>query len=163
MSAALSLFLAALLALATTHKLLDRARLVPVAARLAGCGLPAASLLLALAACAEALAGLALLMAELRSGGALAAGLIWLGYGALLARRRGETLDCGCDLLPRERPVDDFAIARPLVLVLLALLAGLLPGTSWSIDTPFAALAMLALWFAAAELQAIPKLARIRP
>ncbi len=157
---ALVLFLAAILGSSALHKLLARDRLVPVVARLSGAGLPLAGLLLALAATIEALAGLALLIGELRSGGLIVAILVWTGYGAVLARRRSEVLDCGCDLVSREKPVDGLTIARPLLLVLLAALVLAGPAPAWTLDAPFAALALLALWFAAAELAALPALKR---
>lgn len=155
--------MAALLASSVAQKAFERQRMTAATARIVGSGLPAAALLLLLAACLELLAGLALLVPALRSGGAAAAAAIWLGYGLALARRRGETLDCGCDLVARERPVDRFAIARPLVLAIAGAVVALTPVTAWTLDTPFAASALLALWFAAGEIHSIPKLARIRP
>lgn len=155
--AALTLFLALLLATSAAHKALARARLAPVTARLAGVALPLGSVLLALAATIEALAALALLVPALRAGGALAAALLWSGYGLALLRRRGERLDCGCDFVARERPVDGVAIARPVLLALLALAVLALPAApGWPLDTPFAALALVALWFAASELHSLP-------
>lgn len=160
---ALVLFLAALLSAAALHKLLARARLVAVTARLTGTGLSTGALLLALAATAEALAALALVVPPLRTGGALAAAGLWLVYGAALSRRHGMTLDCGCDLVAREKPVDALLIARPAVLAVLALGVALAPPSPWTLDAPFAALALLALWFAAGELHSIPRLERTRP
>jgi hypothetical protein len=160
---ALTLFLAALLGASALHKLLARERLVPVTARLAGAALPSGTLLLALAATLEGLAALALLVPALRPGGALAALALWLGYALVLGHRHGQVLDCGCDLVAREKPVDGIAIARPVLLAVLAsaLLFG--PAPVWTLDAPFAALALLALWFAAGELHSIPKLKRSRP
>jgi uncharacterized membrane protein YphA (DoxX/SURF4 family) len=160
---AVALFLAALLGASALHKLLARERLVAVTARLAGVGLSSGTLLLALAATLEALAALALLVPALRLGGACAAAVLWLGYALALGRHRGQVLDCGCDLIAREKPVDAFAIARPLLLAALAAFAALAPASDWTLDTPFAALALLALWFAAGELHSIPKLTRHRP
>jgi uncharacterized membrane protein YphA (DoxX/SURF4 family) len=161
--AALTLFLAALLGISALHKLLARERLSAVAARLAGVAVPSGVLLLALAAALEALAALALTIAPLRSSAALAAAALWSGYGAALWRQRGKVLDCGCDLVAREKPVDGIAIARPLLLAALAVAVALAPASGWTLDAPFAALALLALWFAAGELHSIPKLARHRP
>ena len=158
--APLMLFLAAMLFASALHKLLARERLVTVTARLAGTTLPAAALLLALSATLEALAALTLLVPALRIGGAGAAAMLWLGYGFALWRQRGKVLDCGCDLVARERPVDALAIGRPLLLAALAIAAALAPEPVWSLDAPFAALALLALWFAAGELHSIPKLTR---
>lgn len=162
MSGALTLFVAALLALAAGHKAFDRERLVPAAARLAGTRLPAAALLLALAASVELLATIALLIPALRSGGAVAASMVWFGYAAVLARHHGQTLDCGCELVARPRPVDSWAIARPALLAILAGFIAVFPAPGWTLDAPFAALALLALWLAAGELHAIPKLAESR-
>jgi uncharacterized membrane protein YphA (DoxX/SURF4 family) len=158
-----ALFLAALLAASALHKLLARARLVTVTARLAGVTMPSAALLLALAATLEALAALALLVPVLSGGAALAAAALWLGYGLTLWRHRGKVLDCGCDLVAREKPVDGTAIARPLLLAALAIAVALTRTPIWTLDAPFAALALLALWFAVGELHSIPKLARHRP
>jgi uncharacterized membrane protein YphA (DoxX/SURF4 family) len=160
MMAALTLFLAALLGASALHKLLARERLSAVTARLAGVALPTGALLLVLAATLEALAALALLVPVLTGGAALAAAALWLGYGAVLRRQHGQVLDCGCDLVARERPVDGFAIARPVLLAGLAFSVALAPASGWTLDAPFAALALLGLWFAAAELHAIPKLTR---
>lgn len=161
MTLALSLFLAALLAVSALHKLMARERLAGVAARLARSA-PALGLPLLLGAAAiESLAALAVMVPQLHQGGALAAALLWLGYGAALASRHGQSLDCGCDLFAHERPVDRFAIARPFALALLAALLAVLPVSPFTPDAPFAALAFLALWFAAGELAALPHLARI--
>lgn len=161
--APLTLFLAALLGASALHKLLARERLSAVTARLAGATLPTGALLLALAATLEALAALALLFEPLRPGGALAAAALWLGYGFALWRQRGKVLDCGCDLSAREKPVDGIAVARPLLLAALAAGNALASASVWTLDAPFAALALLALWFAASELHLIPKPARTRP
>lgn len=162
MIGAMTLFLAALLVLSAGHKVFDRERLVRATARLTGTRLPAATLLLALAASVELLAGIALLIPALHGGGAVAASLVWLGYAVALARHHGQTLDCGCDLVARQRPIDATAVARPSMLAIVAGCVAVLPGAGWTIDSPFAALALLALWLAAGELHAIPKLAEIR-
>ena len=50
-----------------------------------------------------------------------------------------------------------------LVLAALALLTvAVLPVAGWSIEAPFAALALLALWFAAGELHSIPVFRKVR-
>lgn len=159
----LSLFLAALLAASALHKLLSRERLAAVTARLVGVALPSGVLVLALAATLEGLAAIAMLVEPLRLGGAIAASALWLGYGFALWRHRGQTLDCGCDLFARVRPVDAVAIGRPLLLAALAGATAIPPVLAWTLDAPFAALALLALWFAAGELHSIPKLMRTRP
>lgn len=159
---ALVLFLAGLLAFSALHKLIARERLVPVTARLAKTPLPLAAVLLALAATIEGLAALALLIPRLQAGALIAAMLVWLGYGAVLLSHLGEVLDCGCDLVSREKPVDALAVLRPLLLAGLATLVLVGPAPAWTIDAPFAGLALLALWFAAAELAALPALKRKR-
>jgi hypothetical protein len=160
----LVLFLAGLLGASALHKLLARQRLVAVTARLAGVGPFGGGQLLALAASIEGLAAVALVVPGLGEGGLLAAVLLWLGYAAALWRHRGKVLDCGCDLVSRERPVDAIAIARPLLLAALALVL-VLTGPivlAWTPEVPFAALALLALWFAAGELHSLPHLSRAR-
>lgn len=160
---AISLFLAALLATSAIHKVLDRERLGAVVARLTRVSLPLSAVLLALAATVEALAAIALLAPPLRAGGALVAVALWCGYALALFRQRGAVLDCGCDLVARERPVDAFAILRPMLLAALALLTIAMPPLAgWSIEAPFAALALLSLWFAAGELHSIPVSRKVR-
>ena len=163
MSGALGLFLAALLAVSAGHKVLARQRLIPVTARLAGTTEPFGTLLLVAAASLEALAAIAMLIPPFATGGAIAAAALWLAYGAALAGHHGERLDCGCDLAARVRPVDALAIGRPVLLAALAGTVALQPATGYPLDAPFAALALLSLWFAAGELHSIPTLARIRP
>ena len=84
------------------------------------------------------------------------------GYALALLRHRGQTLDCGCDFAARERPVDLFAILRPVLLALLAAWSGASGPGPWTLEVPFAALALAALWFAAGELHAIPQVRSIR-
>ncbi len=154
---AVTFFLAALLGASAVHKVLDRKRLGAVVARLTVTPLPVGVVLLALAATVEALAAIALLIPALRLAGAAIAVALWCVYGLALVRQRGAVLDCGCDLVARERPVDGFAILRPFVLAGLAALTLVVPSAAgWSIEAPFAALALLALWFAAGELHSIP-------
>lgn len=153
---ALSLFLALVLGGSALHKTLDRPRLATAAARLVGARSSHGLLLLVAAGGVEAIAALCLLLPALRpTGGLLAAGL-WALYGFALARRRGETLDCGCDLVARERPVAAWQIVRAFALAALATLVSVLPETAFSLDAPFAAAAFLALYLAASELSAIP-------
>ena len=159
----LPLFLALLLAVSAGHKALDRARLAPVAARLASVPAWLGAPLLLAAAALEAAAAIAMALAPLRPEGALAGAAIWLAYGLALLRRRGEVLDCGCDLVRRERPVGTFAIGRPLLLALLAAGVAALPPAGFSADAPFAALGLIALWFAAAELSHLPRRERKAP
>lgn len=160
--AALTLFLALLLAVSAMHKVTARDRLAPVAARLTG--LPPALGLAALlgAAAVEALAALALLVPALRLVGAAIACALWAIYALALLRHRGAVLDCGCDFIRREKPVGAAAIVRPAGLAVLACAVGVLPAGPFTPDAPFAALALLALWFAAAELSALPSSVRTR-
>lgn len=160
---AVLLFLALLLALSAAHKLAAPQRMGEAAARLAGAPSSLGPALAFAAAGIEGTAALALLLEPTRLGGAVAAAVLWSGYGVLLFIRRGQTLDCGCDLARRSKRVGWQAIVRPLLLAALALCAVLPPfDLAWRIDTPFAALALLALWFAAAELGAISIPARSR-
>lgn len=161
--AALTLFLALLLGASALHKALDRERLAHAAARLGGTSTSAGPLLLLIAGTIEVAAALCLLLPEVRATGALIAAALWTGYAAALLRRRGEALDCGCDLVARVKPVMDMQIARPALLALLAVAVAALPAAPFEIMTPFAALGLLALYVAAAELLAIPRPAWRKP
>lgn len=163
MMLALTLFLAVLLAVSALHKVFERARLTAVVARLAGVALPLGSLLLVLAATIEVLAALMLLLPALRTGGALAALALWGGYGAVMLRNHGAVLDCGCDFVARVRPVDRFAVLRPAMLAVIAGFVAAFPPAGWNLEAPFAALALLALWFAAGELHSIPVTRKVHP
>ncbi len=164
----LVLFMALLLAASAAHKGIERQRLATASARLTGVSAHYGPFVLLVAAAVEVLAALALALPDLHAGGALAAAGLWSLYGLALLRRRGETLDCGCDLIARERLVGAAAILRPAMLAALAFLLGLalLTGTAelapWTVDAPFAALALLALWFAAAEIVSLPTTARAK-
>lgn len=153
--AAVALFLTLLLGASALHKVLARERLGPVTARLVGVPLPLGTVLLALAATVEVLAALALLIPALQLGGALGAAGLWSVYGLALLRHRGKVLDCGCDFAAREVPVGAFAIARPALLAALAALVAAAAPLGWTLETPFAALALAALWLAAGELHSI--------
>lgn len=157
MMAALPLFLTLLLGTSALHKAVDRQRLSGAAMRLAGTPASTGPLLLIAAGVAEGTAALCLLLAPLRPAGACIALLLWTLYTLLLLRRRGQSLDCGCDLVARERPIGWVQIARPALLASLAALATLLPPTPFTLDAPFAAAGFLALWFGAAEILAIPR------
>jgi hypothetical protein len=56
----------------------------------------------------------------------------------------------------REKPVDWPLIARPALLALLALVVSTLPAAAFTLDAPFAAAGLLALYLGASELLAIP-------
>lgn len=153
---ALSLFLALLLMGSAAHKALARDRMAMVAARLTGLHTQGLLALIG-AGCLELTAAAMLLAPALRPTGAIIAAGIWLAYAAALLRQRGRTLDCGCDLVAREKPVDWPLIARPALLALLAALVSTLPtADGFALDTPFAAAGLLALYLGASELLAIP-------
>lgn len=154
--AGLWLFLAALLAISAGHKLIARERLAVAAARLAGMPPAMGPALLLGSASAELLAALALVADPIRQAGAIAATALWSLYAMTLFARRGQVLDCGCDFVRRERPVAIPAIARPALLAGLALVVASQPLTGFQPDAPFAAMALLALYFAASELAALP-------
>lgn len=151
----ISTFLALLLAGSALHKFMAHDRLALVAAKLAGArchGL----LLLIIAGTLELVAALCLMIAPLHQTGAVLAAVVWLAYAGTLLRRRGETLDCGCDLVAREKPVDWPLIARPAALAMLAFIVATLPVAAFGVSTPFAAAGLLALYLAGSELLAIP-------
>lgn len=154
--AALALFCAALLAASALHKALARERLAAATARLAGVGALPAQLLLILAGTLELAAAACLLAQPLRVAGAVMAVLVWGTYALALARRRGETLDCGCDLAARSKPVSTALVLRAAGLALLAVLVAVLPEAPFTLDAPFAAAGLLALYLGASELLAIP-------
>lgn len=151
----IALFLALLLAGSAAHKAIAHERLTPVASRLTGLRAHGITLLV-LAGTLEAISGACLLVAALRPAGALLATAIWSAYAIALLGHRGETLDCGCDLVAREKPIDWPLITRPAVLAVLAALVFILPVEPVSLDAPFAAAGLLALYLGASELLAIP-------
>ncbi|WP_086619848.1 MauE/DoxX family redox-associated membrane protein [Erythrobacter tepidarius] len=154
--AALALFLALVLLGAAVHKALQRERLTHAVARLLGLPAPLAVLVLVLVTVLEGLAALALLIPATLAAGAAGAAMIWALYAVALLRRRGAVLDCGCDFQRREKPVGWLTILRPAVLAALAATCAWVPPAGWTIETPFAASALLALWLAASELAALP-------
>jgi len=147
--AALILFCAALLAASALHKATARDRLAAAAAKLAGTGALGGQLLLIVAGTVEIVAALCLVIEPLRMAGALLAAALWAGYALALARRHGQTLDCGCDLAARAKPVT-------WALVLRSAAVALLPSAPFTLDAPFAAAGLLALYVGASELLAIP-------
>ena len=158
----ITLFLALLLAGSALHKGLAHERLAIAAARLAGTRQTSGPLLLA-AGGIEAVAAACLLIGPLQGTGALIAAALWLGYALALFRRRGETLDCGCDLVAREKPVTTAQVARPALLALAAGLVSTLPAAAFGIETPFAAAGLCALYLGISELLAIPQPAWRKP
>jgi len=154
--AALILFCALLLAGSALHKATARERLATATAKLAGTGALGGQLLLIVAGTVEIVAALCLLIEQLRMPGALIAAALWAGYAFALARRHGQTLDCGCDLAARAKPVTWALVLRSAVLALLAGGIALLPAAPFTLDAPFAAAGLLALYIGASELLAIP-------
>ena len=154
--AAVILFCAALLAASALHKATARDRLAAAAAKLAGTGALGGQLLLIVAGTVEVVAATCLLIEPLRLAGALIAAALWAGYGLALARRHGQTLDCGCDLAARAKPVTSALVLRSAALAVLAGGVALLPTTTFTLDAPFAAAGLLALYIGASELLAIP-------
>ena len=117
------------------------------------------------AAAVEFAAALALLFPASRPAGALLAALLWAGYGAALiaARRRGDgAIDCGCDFGARRTGIGRFTIARAFALACAAVLLCLSPSGDGEIDSQsvFAALAFVALLFAAGALANLPATSR---
>lgn len=161
----LTLFLAMVLGIAAAHKLAERSRLASATAGLLRID-PAIAAPVAMAAAAtEFAAALALLFPVSRSAGALLAALLWAGYGAALvgARRRGDGgIDCGCDFGARRSGIGRFAITRPFALALaaLALLSSPAGGGGVDVQSTFAALAFVALLFAAGEIAHLPATSR---
>lgn len=154
--AALVLFCAALLAASALHKAMSRERLAGAAARLAGVGPVPGQLLLILAGTLELVAAACLLAAPLRTVGALIAAMVWSAYALALARRRGESLDCGCDLAARTKPVTNALVLRAMGLAVLGGIIALFPVAPVTLDAPFAAAGLLAIYLGASELIAIP-------
>lgn len=152
---ALPLFLALLLGGSAIHKIAAHDRLATAAGRLTGLHRQGMLVLIA-AGTVELVAAACLIAPPLRQTGALIGAGLWLVYAAALLRHRGQTLDCGCDLVAREKPVDWPLIARPALLSLLALIVSTLPAAAFTLDAPFAAAGLLALYLGASELLAIP-------
>ena len=165
--AAVACFLALVLATAAAHKALQPARLSAAAARLAGVAPPSASLLLVLAGAIEAVAALCLLLPGTHVAGAAIAAAVWSAYALALWRRRGEVLDCGCDLTARPRPVSTGQVARAAVLAALAIAVAALPALTGGFGTDLvaeslamtvlAAIGLFALYLATSEILTIPE------
>jgi hypothetical protein len=148
----LSLFLALVLAGSAAHKALAHDRLSLAAARLLGLRASLGVLALIAAGVVEAAAALCLLVPALHLAGVALAVALWAVYAAALARHRGQTLDCGCDLVARSRKIGAVHILRPAALALLALVAA----TSFDIPSLFAGFGLLALYVALGEILSIP-------
>ena len=164
----LALFLAIILAIAGAHKIAERTRLTRATAGLLRLPDAIATPVTMAAAAVEVAAALALLFPASRPAGALLAALLWAGYGTALltARRRGDGgIDCGCDFGTRKSGIGRFTIARAFALAAAAFLLFLSPAGGGGIDIPsiFAALAFVALLFAAGELANLPAPRRSAP
>ena len=155
--AELALFLALLLAVSAGHKIVAHQRLGEAVARLAGLPQSLGPVVSNAAAAVEFAAALALLFPGTRPIGAGIAAAIWFAYALLLARRIGSRLDCGCSLKRSEKPITALHPARASLLAASAGLVAVLPPAASTLLTPFAAAALLALYFAADELLAIPR------
>jgi hypothetical protein len=148
----LSFFLALVLAGSAGHKALAHERMALAAARLLGLRASLGILALIAAGVVEGAAALCLLVPALHGAGVAMAVALWAVYAIALARHRGETLDCGCDLVARSRKIGAAHILRPAALALLALI----PSTPFDITALFAGLGLLALYVALGELLSIP-------
>ncbi|MBK8629791.1 MAG: hypothetical protein IPN84_06190 [Sphingomonadales bacterium] len=153
--AALALFLALVLAVSAGHKLVERERMGVAAGRLTGLSGALGGVANVAAAAVEIMAALCLLVPPLQAVGGAIAGALWLAYGVALAMRYGETLDCGCTFAAQEKPVGPFMLARAFGLMLLGGIVALSASAPLDLIAPFAALAFLALYFAANELAGI--------
>lgn len=148
----LTFFLALVLAGSAGHKAIAHERLALASARLLGLRASFGPLALIAAGTIEGAAALCLLVPALHMAGAGMAAALWSAYAIALARHRGQTLDCGCDLVARSRRIGAVHILRPAALALLALI----PSASFDITAPFAGLGLLALYLALGELLSIP-------
>lgn len=148
----LTIFLALVLAGSAVHKGFAHDRLALASARLLGLRTPLGILALIAAGTLEGAAALCLLVPALHLAGAGMAVALWGTYAVALARHRGETLDCGCDLVARSRKVDWPHILRPAGLALLALL----PAAPLDLTALFAGAGLLALYTALGELLSLP-------
>jgi hypothetical protein len=133
--AQLASFASMLLAVATLHKLMNRARAAHAVQDLTGLPRSLAGPAASGIAAAELLAATGMWIAPLRFDAALLAALIWSGYFVFLlqavAAGRSD-VDCGCSFGAAHRPVGLFQMLRAALLVLLglgvALSAAIAPG-----------------------------------
>lgn len=155
--AAIAIFLAIILAIAAVHKVVAQERLATAAAQLTGMASHYGQMLSLSAAALEGVAAVALLFPDTRVLGASLAAALWSGYAILLWRRRGQSLDCGCSLGKREKPVANSSIIRAAGLAVLAMGPIIWPSEVFTVETFFAALGFMTLYLALDELMAIPK------
>ncbi|SEH13890.1 Methylamine utilisation protein MauE [Sphingopyxis sp. YR583] len=161
----LALFLAAMLATSAVHKLAQRTRLTQATASLLRLNPVVAMPVTMAAAAIEAAAALALCFPASRTGGALLGALLWALYAMALsaARRRGDAMiDCGCDFGKPRHGIGRFAIGRAGALAAAALALAFSPtiGGGVDIQSILAALAFVALLFAAGEIANLPSTRR---
>lgn len=153
--AAIAIFLALVLGSSAIHKLVDRDRLVAATGRLLRVNDALALPAMLTAAAIEAAAAIALLLPSARIIGAVLAGGLWLVYGAALLRT-DNAADCGCSFGAHRRGIDPFTRVRPVALAALAAVVALMPASlgGYDVVTPFAGLALFAIYLAAAEIAA---------
>lgn len=155
-----ALFLAAILGLSAAHKLVERVRLASATGDLLRLHAAVAIPITMAAAAVEVAAALALVFPASRPVGAAMAALVWSIYAVALvaARQRGDiAIDCGCDFGKRSSGIGGYAIGRAFALVAVALVLCVAPASEGGlgIDSLFAALGFLALYFAAGEIAQI--------
>lgn len=158
-------FLAAVLFVSAVHKLVERTRLTSATAGLLRLNLAVAAPVTLAASAIELAAALSLLFHVSRPVGAILATLLWLSYGVMLltARRRGDgMIDCGCEFGKQRGGIGHFAIGRAFALGAAALFILLYPavGGDFDVQSILAALAFLALLYAAGEIAHLPALSR---
>ncbi|WP_411339418.1 MauE/DoxX family redox-associated membrane protein [Sphingopyxis sp. J-6] len=160
-----ALFLAAVLGASAVHKIVDRGRLAQATSGLLRLPQVVAMPVTMAAAATETAAALSLLFPASRPVGALLAALLWFLYAAALfaARRRGDAaIDCGCDFGKPRRGIGLFVIGRAIALAAGALVLLISPagGGGFDIQSILAALAFVALLFAAGEIAHLPATSR---
>jgi hypothetical protein len=152
---AVSLFLALVLIAAAGHKVIERDRLATSAAVLTGASVALGPVISLGAASVEAMAALALIFPASRSVGSLLAASIWAIYGLALIRHYGSPLDCGCNFVSQEKPVDVFTVFRAFGLSALGLAVFAVTQQPFALLFIFAALGFFALYLALGELLSI--------
>lgn len=155
-----ALLLAAILGLSAAHKLIERDRLAIATARLLRLQSAVAIPITMAAAAIEIAAALAIVFPASRSIGASIAAILWSVYGAALLTARvsgNSVIDCGCDFGKRSAGIGGFAIVRAFALAAgaMALCFSSTGNGDIGIHSIFAALAFLALYFAAGEVAQI--------
>lgn len=157
-----ALFLMLVLAMSSAQKFAARPRTSAATANLLRVDLPYGQLLGLAAAVVEALAAIALLVSVTRPLGASIAAALWAVYTLTLvaAKRRGIAFDCACSFGVQPKPVGTFALLRAFGLFAAAALVAWTPAGAFGAEAVFASFGLLALYLAASELAALPKLQR---